>query len=151
MDFKQKTLNVSDAILNLLAEQYLDIREEVLNLKTDTKRAFEKNAGDIKECFDELEADSKATINIMKTMLASITVQIEKIGKQTCKNENTHQPESTHSFSTQTKKKEVPMNQKEIPNKQKEEQKNKKEVPMKHKEETNKQNRHEKQIFIIII
>ena len=73
MDSKSKTVNVSESILNLLAEQNLDMMEEVINLKRDWKGAIEQLAGDIKECFDGLTEETKEKDKAIKATLANIT------------------------------------------------------------------------------
>ena len=48
-----------DTILNLLAEQNIDLMEEMINLKRDINVSFEKLAGDLKEMHGD--ADRKDT------------------------------------------------------------------------------------------
>ena len=84
MEFQPRMNNTQDFILNLLAEQNVELMEELQTLKT----AFVKHTEDMKNCFDSLEDETK-------TSLINIDVKIENIKR--IKPKETSEPTSTAS------------------------------------------------------
>ena len=46
-DFNPKSMNTKDFVMNIIAEQNMEIIEELLKLKNDLKRSFEELGGDL--------------------------------------------------------------------------------------------------------
>ena len=74
-------------ILNLLAEQNLEIMEELINLKKYIKGSFEELADGLKGCFDNID---DATTNSEKRLKASLDSIKEKV--DTIENVGTQKP-----------------------------------------------------------
>ena len=49
-----------DTILNLLAEQNIDLMEKIINLNTDIKTSFDKLTGDLREIHEDADRKDKA-------------------------------------------------------------------------------------------
>ena len=88
-EFIPKQAGLKDMILNYIAEQNLEIMEEVITFKKDVKASFAKLTGDIKEVFNDLDKVTNVKDEETKNSLDEIKVKIHNLEKHAGIFENT--------------------------------------------------------------
>ena len=83
IDFNPKTTSVKDMALNLIAEQNIEIMEEILHLKEGLKLAFEQLSDEIRGKFEIFESDSNRKDEAIKSAFFSMNTQIVNLEKTT--------------------------------------------------------------------
>ena len=110
--FKFRPKSMNDAILSLLAEQNIDILEEMTTIKKDFKVAFQEFTLIVQNCIKELKDDTVSNLNLLTDALVKLQTKMSEISSnekpETVKQSNKEEKGSSASSPTKRPSKEKP-------------------------------------------